>query len=340
MSTVNVEDIVKSALKKYLQTTTPPGQQMPYFPPSPYYHRPATTMRGVPIYVLGRDPPYVGDLIGYQPHYWNGTTYYTLYAGWIEVWAQIRDEDDNVVAYYPYFVRGLPSIGALIAHEHAQAIRGNIILFEMGIQEPFTSVTVPERSILWLNKVFDGTMRAIIADPNGILTSPDYELAVRYNQLNELVRMYAYNAHVLDGEVRQLRSLVQAKDVEVRKYRDLLEESEQRYRNVLGRLLEVRYELERIQRYLEYLEKQHIADREAISYLSDENARLLRIVKDIISVMEASRQLVNTTTVNQLTKALETVRTGKKAKKPVAPVQQTAQPAGAPPQAQGGGYVS
>ena len=340
MSSVDVTKIVDEALRKFQRYRVPPAFQPPMFPPSPYYQVPANTMRGVPVIVLGRDPPYAGDLLGYQPELYNGEEYMRLQLGWVEVWAQVRDQENNVVAYYPYYVRGMPSIGAIAAHEHARAVGGSIILFEVGINEPFGSVVVPARSVLWLDKVFEGKMRVIVADPAGILVPAPYDAATRMYQLQELVRSYAYNVHVLDYEVRRLQGLLQAKDVEVRKYRDLADEQHRMYMNLLGQVTELQYEVDRMETYLRQMEMMHVADKDFILEMSRMLANMRRVLSDMSSTLQGAQQVIT----RHFTEALTDIMSARQGKKATAKPAQAQPPPAAPPATApapptGGGYV-
>jgi hypothetical protein len=338
VSAEDIRKIVEDALRKYNVTRSAVRAQVPpVFPPSPYVITNRSTMEGVPVYILGRDPPYVGDLIGYQPEVWGGEEYYRLYIGMVEIWAQVLDSDDNVVGYYPYYVRGLPSWGAIIAHEHAERVNGSIVLFKIGITNPITNVVVPARSILWLDKVFEGKMRAIIADPAGILRVPEYEVATRFYQLQELVRQYSYAANALHRENLFLRSLLQAKDYEARKYMDLATVYERNYLNLVGLVHELKGQLELMERELAYMQKMHIADREHIEYLSSQITRMKDIINDLMAVLSQYHSAV-LESVRGMVEEERRKKGGKAAQQAPAqvPVQAQAQPQ--QPQ-QGGGYV-
>jgi hypothetical protein len=338
VSAEDIRKIVEDVLRKYSMTQSAVRAQVPpVFPPSPYIITNRSTMEGVPVYILGRDPPYVGDLIGYQPEMWGGEEYYRLYIGFVEIWAQVMDSDDNVVGYYPYYVRGLPSWGAIIAHEHADRVNGSIVLFKIGITNPITNVVVPARSVLWLDKVFEGKMRAIIADPAGILSVPEYEVATRFYQLQELVRQYSYVANTLHRENMFLRSLLQAKDYEARKYMDLANVYERNYLNLVGLVQELKGQLELMERELAYMQKMHVADREHIEYLSSQITRMKDIVNDLIAIMSQYHSMV-------LESARGLIEEKRRKKAGGKETQQTPQaPAQVPVQAQqpqqGGGYV-
>jgi len=343
VSAEDIRKIVEDAIRKYNVTQSAVRAQVPpVFPPSPYMVTNRSTMEGVPVYILGRDPPYVGDLIGYQPEVWGGEEYYRLYIGMVEIWAQVMDSDNNVVGYYPYYVRGLPSWGAIIAHEHADRINGSIVLLKIGITNPITNVVVPARSILWLDKVFEGKMRAIIADPAGILRVPEYEVAARFYQLQELVRQYSYAANTLHRENLFLRSLLQAKDYEARKYMDLATVYERNYLNLVGLTHELRGQLELMERELAYMQKMHVADREHIEYLSSQITRMKDILNDLMAILSQYHSAVLESTRNIVEE--ERRKAGGKAAPQApqapaqAPVQAQAQPQPQQPQ-QGGGYV-
>ena len=331
-----MDRIVDEVLRKYQRYKVPSAFQPPIFPPSPYYQVPANTMRGVPVFVLGRDPPYAGDLLGYQPEYYGGEEYMRLQLGWVETWAQIRDPDNNVVAYYPYYVRGLPSIGAIAAHEHARAVGGSLILFEIGINEPFGSVVVPARSVLWLDKVFEGKMRTIIADPAGVLAPADYDLSTRIYQMQELVRSYAYNVHTLDYENKRLQMLLQAKDTEVRKYRDLADEQHRMYMNLLGQITELQYEIDRMETYLRQMEMMHVADKDYILELTRMLANMRRVLTDMSSTLQGTQQVITNYFGEAITNLMRT-RQGKKTTRAAAKPAQAQAPQ--PQQPASGGYV-
>ena len=341
VSTEDIRKIVEDAIRKYNVTQSAVRAQVPpVFPPSPYVITNRSTMEGVPVYILGRDPPYIGDLIGYQPEVWGGEEYYRLYIGMVEIWAQVMDSDDNVVGYYPYYVKGTPSWGAIIAHEHADRVNGSIVLLKIGITNPITNVVVPAKSILWLDKVFEGKMRAIIADPAGILRVPEYETATRFYQLQELLRQYSYTANTLHRENMYLRSLLQAKDYEARKYMDLANVYERNYLNLVGLTHELRGQLELMERELAYMQRMHVADSEHIEYLSSQITRMKDIVNDLMAIMSQYHAAVLESTRGIVEERRK--KTGGKA------TQQTPQmPAQVPVQAQtqsqqpqqGGGYV-
>jgi len=343
VSAEDIRKIVEDAIRKYNVTQSAVRAQVPpVFPPSPYVITNRSTMEGVPVYILGRDPPYVGDLIGYQPEVWGGEEYYRLYIGMVEIWAQVMDSDNNVVGYYPYYVKGMPSWGALIAHEHADRVNGSIVLLKIGITNPITNVVVPARSILWLDKVFEGKMRAIIADPAGVLRVPEYEVAARFYQLHELLRQYSYAANTLHGENMYLRSLLQAKDHEARKYMDLANVYERNYLNLVGSVQELKGQLELMEREVAYMQKMHVADNEHIEYLSTLITRMKDNLNDITAILSQYHDAVLEATRNIVEE--ERRKAGGKAAQqaPRAPAQVPVQ---APPQSpqqqpqQGGGYV-
>jgi hypothetical protein len=167
-------------------------------------------------------------------------------------------------------------------------------------------------------------------------------VAARFYQLQELVRQYAYAANTLHRENLFLRSLLQAKDYEARKYMDLATVYERNYLNLVGLTHELRGQLELMERELAYMQKMHVADREHIEYLSSQITRMKDILNDLMAILSQYHSAVLESTRNIVEE--ERRKAGGKAAQQApqapaqAPVQAQAQPQPQQPQ-QGGGYV-
>lgn len=266
-------------------------------------------LRGLPVIVLGRDPPFIGHYLYHVPERYDGRWYWRIYTGFVEIWARVYDRAGRPVADYPYLVHGLPTVGAYVAWQHARDVGGRIRLYAVGITDPIDQVLVPEDSILFLDRVFEGRFRTLIVDAAGVRRAHvDYDTARELAQLHDLVARYAENVHILDRELRTMRIMYSIKDVEVSKYRMLIDELQTRLLSLAGTLERMRYEVERLRQQLEYWEltgevRAELA-RSAIQGLNAMQAQL----KNALDLMAGIAELMSTRIGKTVEEAIRYVR--------------------------------
>lgn len=212
-------------------------------------------LKGLPVIVIGRDPPFVGHYLGHLPEFRDGVEYWRIFVGWYEIWARVLDVRGNPVADLPAIVNGLPSIGLFIAYQMARDIGGSVMFMTVGITEPIDQVVVRKDHIWYLDRVFEGKFRLLICDPAGTIWHSDYDLAVRVNALMDMLRHYSHAVHRLDYENRMLSLLYDIKTAEVAKYRSLFEEVYRDYLTLAGMVDRMRIELDRLKDQLAYWER-------------------------------------------------------------------------------------
>lgn len=244
--------IAKQLPEQSIRTSTP-FQQLPIqTPPLRMNVLSYDPLKGVPVIVLGRDPPFIGHYLGHIPVQIEGRWYWRILCGYYEIWAQVVAQDGTPVAYYPAIVNGMVSIGAFAAWQHARDIGGAVRYVVVGIHEPIDEVMVPVDSILFLEQVMQGRLRLLICDPSGVTKLQDYEVAKHLYAMGDLLRAYAQTVHTQDRELRMLRTMLSIKDIEVSKYKSLIDELVRDLYTLAGTVDRLRAEIEQLRTELEY----------------------------------------------------------------------------------------
>ncbi len=292
----------------YVRGGFPTGRLVEYPPTPPVKQRVVSydPLRALPVIVLGRDPPFIGHYLGHVPEKIGDRWYWRILVGYYEIWGVVLDSRGQAVGYYPFIVNGLPSIGAFMAIQHAEQIGGTVRLFQVGILEPIDQVLVPEDSILFLDKVFEGKFKLLICDTVGVTRPAPYDVVTQLNVMQDLLARYAENVHRLDHEVRYLQTMYLLKDIEASKYRTLVEELQSQLQLFAGTVMRLHAEIENLRTQLQYWEQTGTvradALRSAVQALSRMQTLVRQLADTVTIIVETVGQRVGTTLV-------ETIRT-------------------------------
>lgn len=250
-------------------------------------------LRALPVIVIGRDPPFIGHYLGHVPEKIGDRWYWRIFVGYYEIWGMVLDQRGQPMGYYPFIVNGLPSIGAFMALQHAEQIGGTVRLFQVGILEPIDQVLVPEDSILFLDKVFEGKFRMLIVDTVGVTRPAPYDVVTELNIMHDLLARYAENVHKLDHELRYLQTMYTLKDIEVNKYRTLVEELMSQLQTMTGTAMRLYSEIENLKTQLQYWEQTGIVRADAVRSAVQAVSRMYTMVRQLADALTFVTQMMS-----------------------------------------------